>query len=299
MRFLLLGWLLLLPAVVMAQNFEISGESSLTGSFTLTVFDGDSTSHSYTAKANKGLFLFSGRVANPVLASIQHPAMQAPLYFYLENSPMSIKLNATRPDASLIKGSRTNSEYRYLMERFLSAPEPATFLKQYARENSASIFTPFILHRQMSRLDDGAVRQIIGLISGEATHTYHYTLLRRWIHDTPAVSEGSEMPDFAYLDSQKKRHLFSETRNLDGATLIFFGANWCDRCKTQYTQASRLADSKQVSLIPINIDDNPNGWDANYLKQLAIDHIPFMILVNADGIVTARDIRIWELKQAL
>ena len=103
----------------------------------------------------------------------------------------------------------------------------------------------------------------------------------------------------AYLDSQKKRHLFSETRNLDGATLIFFGANWCDRCKTQYTQASRLAESKQVSLIPINIDDNPNGWDANYLKQLAIDHIPFMILVNADGIVTARDIRIWELKQAL
>lgn len=291
--------LLFLPTAVRCQNFEISGESSLSGNFTLTIYDGDSSSHTLTCKANKGLFLFTGQVSSPVLAALSHPSMSQPLYFYVENSEISVALNATHPELSVIRNSRTNSEYRYLMERYRSAAEPSSFLIQYARQNPESIYLPFVIHQQMGNLDDGALRQLITLISGAARNTYHYTLLRRWLRETPAVSEGSEMPNFAYLDSNKEHREFANSRNLEGHTLVLFTATWCGQCHDQQAQAQRLIGDKPISLLTINIDDNPNGWDAHYLQQLSVNHIPYFILIDPAGIVTARDLRHWELPKAL
>jgi glutaredoxin len=265
--------------------------------FTLTIYDGDSTTHTFTDKANKGMFFFSGGVEKPVLASIQHPTMTQPLFFYLEGSEISINVNATRPEASIIKGSRTNSEYRYLMERYYGSAEPGAFLRQYVKENAGSIFTPFVLYRQMTNIDEGTVRQLIGQIGEEGRHTYHYTLLRRWLRETPAVSEGSEMPDFAYLDGNKVRRTFAESRNQEGYTLLQFSATWCDRCQQQREKAEKALAGKEVQTLVINIDDNPNGWDAHYLQQLSVNHIPYLILVDAQGVVVARDIQAWELKK--
>ena len=129
-------FLMLFPTLGWGQHYEISGQSSLTGVFTLTVFDGDSSTHTFTDKANKGMFFFSGNVEKPVLASIQHPTMSQPLFFYLEGSEISINVNATRPDASIIKGSRTNSEYRYLMERYYGSADPGAFLRQDVKQNA-------------------------------------------------------------------------------------------------------------------------------------------------------------------
>ena len=50
-------------------------------------------------------------------------------------------------------------------------------------------------------------------------------------------------------------------------------------------------------MLVIDIDDNPNGWDAQNLKQLSVDHLPYMILVDKDGIVVSSDMRIWELER--
>lgn len=287
--------LLMMPAILWAQSYTVSGESSLTGNFTLTIYDGDSTSHAHSIKANKGMFLFTGQVSSPVLASLEHPSMKKPLYFFLENSEIAINLNASRPELSVVKNSRSNSEYRYLLERYTQSADPATFLRQYVKDNPEGIYLPFMLHQQMGNVEDGLLRQMITLMSGKARHTYHYTLLRRWMRETPAVSEGSEMPEFAYLDSQKQRCTFSQTRNQEGSTLILFSATWCDICKKQLEQAKKTLSDKNVQILTINIDDNPNGWDAHYLKELSVNHIPYMILVDKQGIVTARDIRIWEL----
>lgn len=276
-------------------HFTISGESSLSGIFTLNIYDGDSTYHTFTGKGENGMFLFSGEVKAPVLASLQHSAMSRPLYFFLENSEIRITLNATRPELSIIRNSRSNSEYRYLIERYRGSADRNGFLKQCAKEDPTSIYLPFVVYQEMGNLDDGTVRQIISMISDRGRHTYHYTLLRRWMKATPTVLEGSEMPNFAYLNSKKDRCTFEQSRNTSGATLVVFGASWCDRCKTQMEQAKKIIGEKSIEILSVNIDDNPNGWDANYLKQLSVDHIPYMILVDKKGLVVARDVRIWEL----
>ena len=117
------------------------------------------------------------------------------------------------------------------------------------------------------------------------------------MRQSPAVSEGGEMPDFAYLDSRKNRCTFAQTRNEEGYTLVFFTAPWCDICQRQREQAARLLEPQQAKLLVIDIDDNPNGWDAQNLKQLSVDHLPYMILVDKDGIVVSSDMRIWELER--
>ena len=286
---------LMLPMAVAGQGHEISGESSLSGSVTLTLFDGDSSSHTHTARIDRGLFLFSGTVKGPVLASLTHPSMRSPLYFYLENSAIAITLNASRPEVSLIKGSRSNSEYRYVMERYRSDADPNIFLREYVQDNPSSIYAPFILYSQMQQVDEGVLRQLIGKLTGAAVHTYHYTLLRRWQRETPSVSEGSDMPDFTFADSKRKQVKFSEVRDTAGATLVVVGASWCDRCGQMAARANRLVKDRAVSVLYIRIDDSPAGWDAPFLRQLSVDHLPYAILVGADGRVLARDIRGWEL----
>lgn len=289
-------FLLFFPFLGFGQHYEISGQSNLTGIFTLNIYSEDSTAHSFTCKINNGLFFFSGTVERPQLASLEHPTMSHPLYFFLDGSEISIHVNATRPEASIIKGSRTNSEYRYLMERFNDASDPNAFLRQQLKDNPESIFNPFILYQQMSNIDEGSLRQLIGLISGDAKHTYHYTLLQRWMRQTPIVAEGCEMPDFAFLNSKKERCTFAQSRNANGYTLILFSASWCKQCQQQQEQAALLFAEKNVEILTINIDDNPNGWDAHYLQQLSVNHIPYLILVDHSGNVVARDIRSWELK---
>lgn len=284
-----------LPMAAGAQGYEISGESSLSGSVTLTVYDGDSTTHTHSARIDRGLFLFSGTVKGPVLASLSHPSMRRPLYFYLENSEITIALNATHPEASLIKGSRSNSEYRYFLERYLDAPEPGAYLRQYVREKPADIYVPFVLYSQMQSLDEGLLRGLIGQLSGAATHTYHYTLLCRWKRETPSVSEGSEIPNFTFTNENHKQVKFSAVRNTEGPTLIVVGASWCDRCKQFEARAQRIAKKRPLGIVYIRIDDSPAGWDAPFLKQLSVDHLPYAILVDAQGHVQARDVRDWEL----
>lgn len=291
-----LVWLLvLLPLAAGAQRYEISGECSLSGDITLTIFDGDSTTHIHTARIDRGLFLFSGRVQGPVLASLSHPSMRRPLYFYLENAVLTIALNATRPETSLIKGSRSNSEYRYLLEQIDAAPDPSDFLRDYVQSNPDDIYIPFILHSRMQSLDEGLLRQLVPLVDEAARHTYHYTLLRRWLRETPTVSEGGEMPDFSFVNDQHKQVKFSTVRNTEGPTLIIVGASWCDRCQKFVARAQRIAKKRTLGIVYIRIDDSPAGWDAPFLKQLSVDHLPYAILVDAQGHVQARDVRDWEL----
>lgn len=295
---ILVGLSLLLPLSAEAQ-YEISGESSLSGDITLTIFDGDSTYRTHTTRIDKGLFLFTGSVQRTVLASLSHPSMRRPLFFYLENTTLSIALNATRPEASLIKGSRSNSEYRYLLEQYFSAPDPSSFLRNYLNNHSDNIFVPFILYTQMQTLDEGVLRQLIPMIDGDARHTYHYTLLQRWMRETPIVSVGSEMPDFTFVNENHKQVKFSEVRNDSGSTLILIGASWCDRCQQYLKRVQRKAKNRQLNILYIRIDDSSAGWDAPFLRQLAVDHLPYAILVDANGKVQARDLREWEIESIL
>lgn len=289
-------FLLLLPAGLSAQEFAVRLSGGIGGSCTLTIFDGDSTFHTQSVQVRKGEALFQGTVARPVLASVSHASFQQPLYFYLENSEITIQLNPAAPALSPIKGSRSNSEYRYLLEQLSASGDAGGFLRQYVRGNPASIYAPFLLWSQQPSLDDVQLRQCCELLDGDALHAYHYWKLTAYLSQVPALAEGCAMPDFEYSDGRRKVH-FEQVRSQESKTLLFFGAKWCDRCREQQLKAAVMLKEQPTEMVVVRLDDDPRGWDAPWVSKLGIDHLPYIILVDSDGTVLARDLRIWELEK--
>ena len=64
------------------------------------------------------------------------------------------------------------------------------------------------------------------------------------------------------------------------------------------TEYQELKDKyPDIKPIEINIDLEKETWDAPFVKTLAIEHIPYLILLDKNGRIVARDVRIWELER--
>ena len=288
--------LLLLPLQGRAQGFELTCESNLSGTVTLTLFDGDSTSHRFTAISGNGVFFFSGEVERPVVASLSHPNLAQPVFLFIENERISLEMNALKPERTTVKGSRSSSEYRSLLQECQTSDNPAAILRRFLKAKPESVIGPFLLYRMMDNIEEGDLRGLIALIGGQAKHCYHYTELQRWLRRHPEQDDGMEMSDFEYYDGQKKLCRFSEMRDTAGYTLVFVGSSWCDLCKKELKEASAIMKKHQGTVIGINLEDNTKTCADKLYNTLGIESLPFLILVDNEGIVIARDIRTWELE---
>ena len=79
--------------------------------------------------------------------------------------------------------------------------------------------------------------------------------------------------------------------------LLLVGATWCSQC--QQVAARVAKQHPEVNLVSLNLDHEPKGWDAPYMQALAIDHIPFLLLLDANGRIVYYDLREWQLDDAL
>ena len=54
-----------------------------------------------------------------------------------------------------------------------------------------------------------------------------------------------------------------------------------------------------INIIVVNIDDDKRLWDADIIKKLNIEHIPYLILINPDKTIKTQDLRPWEVARFL
>lgn len=296
---LLLPILLAWASLCWGQRFELNVESNLTGTLTLTVYDGLTSSHSFEVKDSKGLFYFSGNVEAPVAAMLQHPAMKEPLYLFIEPSSISIQLNASRPGRSIVKGSRSSSEYRYLMECYYSASSGSDYLRDYIAQHPSSVYVPLVLYNLKGELEEGTLRRLVSQMEGAATKTYHYTMLQERMQQQPVLVEGVAIPDIEFCDSTRHSCRLSQKMDSTSSVLLVVGARWCDICQQQMKELPSVARNRAMQVISINIDDSPAGWNAPFLKTLGVDHVPYLILIDRDGKVLATDLRAWEVEEEI
>lgn len=303
-RFLLLMLAVLPSWLAYAQGYTVSVVCSQPqkGSMTLTLYDGDSTSRSFRASANSGSCSFEGSVAKPTLASLSTKE-SAPLYFYIENANLRIDYNSAAPTASRITGSRANSQFRYILEGCNGATD---CLKGYVKEHTDCIFAPFLLSQYVWDDNDADMAMLFDSLQGDATRTYHYHLLQQRIARLRAVTVGQKMPNFVYYDSVA-RHFDSlrpqhpEWKEKHIALLI--GATWCEQCqRIEHQLQAMMQDSllsAQLAYTAIAIDRSPKGWETPFIEQLSISMVPYIILLDPNNRIVARDVRIWELQRTL
>lgn len=296
---LLWGMLFLLPGVALSQQFDVTvtSEKALPTRLTLAVFVNDSVPVTLnpTQLANRSVS-FAGKLSAPMYAELRSPQMDTPLCFFLENSSVQIVLNAANPKRSKVTGSRVNSLYRFALEQTL---EDTIFLRDHLLKNPSEVYNPCLLLGALSILSPSQAQHYSEMLEGRASRGYAYLRLKEQLSTLVSTMEGEQMPDFQYSDRKGNTANYNTIRADSICTVILVGATWCEQCNNIEQQLLSLEKEYVMRHIEIPLDKHPKAWNAPYLKQLAVDHIPYLILVDNHGVIYARDIRIWQLARTL
>ena len=294
---LLLIVLLWATGAVQAQGFHVRASlpASVRGSVSMIIYDNGSRPRTLKARIDNRMAEFSGTVAGEAYAELCHPDFVTPVAFFIENADINITVNAENPDASPITGSRSNSHIRYLLEQ---CDGDVQCLAEFVKGNHASVLSPYIIARYLSpNMETDAVASLYELLDSGATRTYHYKLLTDRMERLRVLSIGSKLPEFSFVDNDGKTKKLSEVMSDSLYHALLFGATWCEQCTAARNKLEGQFDSLQV--ITIDIDRDKKQWDAPYMKQLEIDHIPYIILLDPEGKIMARDARVWEVGRIL
>ena len=293
-------WLMLLPTFVFCQSFHITVTlpPKTTGAVTLTIYDSYSHPRHMTASKGKGNTCdFTGTVKQPTYAELQLNNGGEPLQLFVENANISILFDKENPNASRVTGSRSNSQIRYQME--LCGDNPEECLATHIAEHTDSPLTPFLLNRLMDITDEPErIRSLHQQLNGQAKETYHYTLLTERLKRQETLAAGNPLPYFRYFDDNQKLVAIDTVLAADTTgNIILVGASWCIQCGNIINILRN--NYSDIPAVVINIDKQHKKWDCNVVEFLDIEHIPFLVLVDAKSHIVARDFRIWELDRIL
>ena len=249
----------------------------------MTLYEDAQAPRVLKSRVRGGKCLFEGTVSRPVVAELWHSSMTAPLLFYVENSNIHIDLNEQQPSRSRILGSRSNSEYRLVAEQWDEQPD-------YGSPYAASVL--------LQRGGGSSLLSDFDRLQGDACRGPQYQQLRQRVERIRAAQEGSKLPHFVFVDGNHRK-VATDTLLRDSVYHVFlFGATFCSQCERVQQQLRQLSCGDSLwHTVVCRVDDDPRGWDADWVDRLAIDHIPYIMLVAADGTIVERDLRIWELEK--
>ena len=289
--------LLLAAYAAAAQLFRVgvNAPASLGRDFTLLIYDSDSIPRVLRPAGKKGPVFFTGTVNGAAYAELHHSKVTQPLPFFIENTVISISYKSDSPESSPITGSRSNSELRYQME---VCADDNNCLIQYIQSNPTSTIAPYIIDRYISpSADYETISALYSLLDGDAAKTFHYRQLGRRLHRLEALANGVRMPDFTFTDLNKRTYHLDSVMADSCHNIIVIGATYCRQCKEIENELSN--SFPLIHPVVLDIDQLKDGWDAAFLKQLEIDHIPYLILLDPEHRIVARDLRIWQLRRIL
>ena len=294
--FWLLATMLTVGTRLCAQGFgvHIVPDKILKGQYTLTIFE-DSSKRQTTSRLRHGTVEFEGSVRAAAYAELTHPLLPTPLALIMDNADINIKLATDAPASSAITGSRPNSMLRYRTEQWNGSLDSvaAYILENPHNTECASL----LLAATKDPANAAIIKMLIDSLQTPATTTQCYSYLQNWVKRQLALSEGNIMPNFSFTTTHGTTAELDSLRNHDQYTAIVFSASWCSPCSTAVGQMKTVEPPPTV--VEVNIDAQAGGWNSALVHDLAIEHIPFIILLAPDGTIAARDIRWWEMERTM
>lgn len=319
------------PGLLEAQRFTIAGSvpQGVTGMARITLYRTDMPPQVLNQRVKNGTFSLTGDVKHPTIASLTI-GNNAPLYLWVENADIVIAYNPDQPSASRITGSRSNSEYRYALE--VCAQDAVALsgngfkgaaLLRYASQHLASRYVPFLLWLYYQDDDYAALDSLCNRMTGEAAEAYHYPLLKRKVGAVRNSSEGCLIPDvtipFGRIDNPgnssaasqanakvKRLEKHSNMVPLDSlisatTTFLLVSPSWLEQKKHHFDSlcAAIQCCEKTAQVVWAATDKAPQGWDELYMQLLNIQRLPYIILIDSQGRIVARDVRVWEAERLL
>ncbi len=285
---------------VVAQGFSVRVEMPVEarGKGSLYLYTTDAMPHAAKGSRNGNNYLFQGSVDGVVYAEFRYTNTLnnnavSIIPFFVENSDIVVRYNMAAPEMSPIVGSRSNSEYRYQLEQQASNP---THLARYAASHPSSPITPYIIYRHMANdCQQDTLQQLAAQLTGEAQKVYHYGQLQRMLSSRERLRDGERLPTVVFRDRQGHLQRLDTLLADSCYHAVLVGASWCEQCQRAATALHSRYPEMQT--IEIDIDSDKRCWDSPWLELLQIDHIPYLIVLDSQQRIVARDVRIWELER--
>lgn len=310
-KILLVLALLMMAFSSLAQDFSIKGTlPGVKGQIWLIIYDNDSTPRQISCRINGGPFSFRGSLKGaqgPVYAEIQQSKISRPIPLFLDASQITIDINKDDTWTSKITGSRPTSQLRYALE-ICKGEGYETCLVDHIKKNPTAFYAPFLLNYVASTIDYKILQETFAQLSGDAVSAYHYHLLQKRIGLLSATVCGERLPDFIIPVTEKRSIHFDSLQKDSTYLVLSFGATWCASCQKANKEMEGVIKAHNVSikkhkhkvrLCPVTIDKDPRQWDNPMLRQLGVEYIPYIIIVDPEGKTLFRDLRYWELERTL
>jgi len=284
-------------------NGEITGKES--GQIQLMKFaDGKWIAEDSTT-ISKGKFKLTGKADLPELRFVAMGPQEMVAQFFAENGTITIKAYADSLDKSVVKGSKSNEEFKVfqqelanlskeaqgMQQRYMAAQQNGdqdgmrkaqidyeamvqnlnVYAKNFIREHKKSTVSPLVAMMQFGQTISAVeIDTLIAFLDPSVHASIYVGELKKIADKKRATDVGSMAPDFTLPTPDGGTFTLSTTRGK--IVLIDFWAAWCQPCRLENPNVVALYEKfkdKGFDVVGVSLDREKEAW----IKAIADDKL--------------------------
>lgn len=252
-------------------------------------------------------------------------------FFADRRDPIHISGSADRLTELRVTGTQTNDELTAFLEEVTGTPAPDLSAVQekagdFIRSHPASAVSAYLLEKyffHQPRPDHKRIEELVAPLTGEVKDRPGMTALLDFLEDQKKVADGRPLPFIQVTDADGKK--IGRSQFKDQYLLIHYWASWdaasrrANEDLRPLHEAQRKAKEPKLALLGISLDVDRQawldavrhdhldwkqgcdlrGWESDAVRRMAIDALPFNVLVNPKGRIVGINLTVEEVEREL